>query len=124
MGIGPRSKPRAMHKKNAEDVPTIGGKNPSIMLKEEEEPPKWMGTEREQPIEALEVPITLSNDEPLTDFHNDMKCQGFDKILKHELRKEKEIMKHDLDGKNPLIFNNDSLISNDGMCLKKWRRKI
>ncbi|KAH9292183.1 hypothetical protein KI387_042630 [Taxus chinensis] len=90
VGIGPRSKPRAMPKENGKDVPSLEGKNPSIVIKEEEEHSKLLGIEREQPMEALEVPITLPRDEPLTDFQDSsVKGHVFDEeTMEHEPKKE------------------------------------
>ncbi|KAH9292644.1 hypothetical protein KI387_042170, partial [Taxus chinensis] len=92
VGIGPRSKPRAIPKENGKHVPALEGKNPSIMIKEEEEHSKLLGMDREQPMEALEVPIILHEGEPLTDFQNSsMKGHVFsEETMGHEPKKEEK----------------------------------
>ncbi|KAH9328911.1 hypothetical protein KI387_001019, partial [Taxus chinensis] len=122
--MGPRSKPQVIPKDNGKDVSALEENNPSIMIKDDEDKSKLLGIERKQPIESLEAPITLPKDEPLDNFQNSsMKGQGFDEILKHKPREEKEIMKHELEGINALIFNDDSFISNDGMLQENKEEK-
>ncbi|KAH9332123.1 hypothetical protein KI387_043704 [Taxus chinensis] len=46
-----------------------------------------------------------------------------DKGWVHEPREEGEIMKHKLEGINPLIFHDDSMISNEGMLQEEREEK-
>ncbi|KAH9314910.1 hypothetical protein KI387_023537, partial [Taxus chinensis] len=64
--------------------------------KKEEEEPKLLGIEREQPMGALEAPITIAKVELLTNFQNSsVKTSKFNRSLKYEPRKEREIMEHE-----------------------------
>ncbi|KAH9294450.1 hypothetical protein KI387_040345 [Taxus chinensis] len=143
VGIGTWSKPRAMHKGNGRNIPTLEEKSPILWAKQgettklveegtktpsspckdgntyfpkvkrEEELLQQLVIKREQPLGALEAPTAMAKGEPFIDFSYSPK----------EAQEEEEMAKQEpreREGKEILIVNNFSLNSN-GCMLKNTK---